>query len=159
MVQYECLACGRAMDPTAIPGHRDDHDEPIDFKRADPRDEWYPHHVPPASGPDYVTVSVQGQPVDLGPDATVDNALGVYRYAIGAKATNLPSTRRHGIVPSRYGVVREADVGRDEDGDLRLPESEADFVPWDLEGVRDGDRLYIYGLGGTFNPYADHVDD
>lgn len=160
MPTYICGECEAEVEPHEIAAHRDTHDSvAVTFTRKDLTDDlsdrgW----SDPRSPAGYVTVEVMGRPVDLGPDATVDDAMYAYRYSVGAKQTRQPSANRHRYTPANYGLVREAHVGRDEDGDLIEPESDDDLVSWELDEVEHGDRLYLWSLPDDWDPYPEYAD-
>lgn len=102
--------------------------------------------VAPDTPDDWITIKIQGRKCDIGPDATVEELFEKIRYMIGSKALTVPggSAARHGYTAKRYGIVRKADVGTKEDGSWETPDSKEDLVPYDLEGVQEGDELRAF---------------
>lgn len=102
--------------------------------------------VEPDTPEDWITIRIQGRKADIGPDANVEDLFEKIRYLIGSKRLRVPggSAARHKYTAERYGIVRKSDVGTDEDGSWKTPESKDDLVPYDLEGVEEGDELRAY---------------
>lgn len=102
--------------------------------------------VKPDTPGDWRTVKIQGRKCDIGPKATVEDLFEKVRHLIGSKALSVPggTVARHKYTASRYGVVRKAAVGTDENGDWKTPDTKDDLVEYDLSDVEHGDELRVF---------------
>jgi hypothetical protein len=114
--------------------------------------------VAPDTPDDWRTITVNGVKMDIAPNAT---AAEVIEHARTRQLENKHTKHKRAWKPvnaQSHGLVREADVGTDEEGWLS-PESPADYAEFDLSDVEDGNVLKVHAAKADWTPVYPEEDD